>query len=139
MNRLSAGFRNLIALGLVTSVVLGACADDEPGVSPLFNGCDAGAESVIAFLQRSLDDIGDAQPGELGGYEERFDYGVAGLLARAQEVHCTEEGFNDAIIARVDDLEPRGPAGERLIDDVSRIGLGSSDEDRGGPLRLPGS
>ncbi len=133
------GMQRLIALSLAVLLVVTACGDgEEIGVSPIFNGCEAGAGSVVAFLQRSLDDIGTAQPGELADLEERFDFGVSSLLARAQEVHCTEEGFTRAIIARVGELESHGPAGDLLIEEIALIGLGSSDESRGGPLRLPG-
>lgn len=67
-----------------------------------------------------------------------FDFGVRALLLRAQEVHCTESGLNDAVIARVGELRPGGRAGELLIEDVGRAGLGSLAESSGGPLRLPG-
>ena len=103
-----------------------------------FDGCLAGSGSVIVFLQRTLDDLGAAEPGELQQFEERFDFGVRALLLRAQEVHCTEQGFNNAVTARVGELEPRGRGGELLIEDVGRRGLGSLVESRGGPLRLPG-
>ncbi len=103
-----------------------------------FDGCAAGAGSVIEFLQRTLDDLAAAGPGELQEFEERFDFGVRALLLRAPEVHCTEQAFNDAVTARVGELEPGGRAGELLIEDLGRMGLGSLDENRGGPLPLPG-
>lgn len=131
--------RRLAALGLVFALTAVACGNDDDtiGVSPIFNGCEAGAGSVIAFLQRTLDEIGVAEPGDLQEYEERFDFGVTGLLLRAQEVHCTEAGFNQAIMARVGELNGGGPAGLLLIEQVGRIGLGSLDDSRGGPLTLP--
>lgn len=91
----------------------------------------------MAFLQRSLDQIGDAEPDELAAFAAEFDEGVHALLLRAQEVHCTEEGFNDAVIARVGELESHGSAGELLIDLVQDRGLGSLEEGLGGPIRLP--
>lgn len=130
----------LLALGLVLVVTAVSCGDDDGtiGVSPIFNGCEAGAGSVIAFLQRTLDEIGTAEAGELQESAERFDRGVNGLLLRAQEVHCTEEGFNQATIARVGELQASGPGGEMLKEEVGRIGLGSLEESRGGPITLPG-
>ena len=91
----------------------------------------------MAFLQRTVDDIGATEPDELQQFEERFDFGVIALLLRAQEVHCTEQAFNDAVIGRVRELEAGGQAGELLIVEVGRRGLGSLDEGRGGPLKLP--
>lgn len=128
----------MLALVLVVTAV--ACGDDTDtiGVSPIFNGCEAGAGSVIAFLQRTLDEIGTADVGELQSLAEQFDRGVNGLLLRAQEVHCTEDGFNQATMARSGELQARGPAGELLIEEVARGGLGSLDESRGGPITLPG-
>lgn len=130
----------LLLLALVLAVATVACGDDDDtiGVSPIFNGCEAGAGSVITFLQRTLDEIGTAEAGELQEFAERFDRGVNGLLLRAQEVHCTEVGFNQATIARVGELEAGGPGGELLIEEVARIGLGSLEESRGGPITLPG-
>ena len=92
---------------------------------------------MIAFLQRTLDELGAAEPGELQQFAERFDFGVTALLLRAQEVHCTEQGFNDAVTARVGELEPGGAGGETLAEEVGRRGLGSLDQSRGGPVRLP--
>lgn len=130
-------------LALVTAsiaLVAAACGDGgtEINVSPLFDGCDNGAKSVITFLQRSLDDIGEAGPGDLAAYADRFDFGVNALLLRAQEMHCTEGGFNDAVMARADELEPNGVVGDLLLTRVREIGIGSLDAARGGPLVLPG-
>lgn len=130
--------RNLaLAIGILTLLVVG-CGADEPAIdaSDGVPGCASGANDVVAFLQRTLDDVGDAGATELAAYEDRFDAGVDGLLQRAQETHCTEEGFNEAIMARVGDLEPNGPVGEALIERVREIGLGSMDPERGGPLTL---
>ncbi len=132
--------RRWAALAVVLALTATGCDndDDSVGGSPIFNGCEAGAGSVIAFLQRTLDEIGAAEPGRLQEYEERFDFGVTALLQRAPEVHCTEAAFNRASITRVGELRAGGPAGELLIEDFVRIGLGSLDESRGGPLMLPG-
>jgi hypothetical protein len=131
--------RPATAIALATLLTVGCGADDPAvGVASDIPSCTSGAASVISFLQRTLDDVGDADTRELAAYRDRFDFGVDGLLQRAQEMHCTEVGFNDAVIARVGELEPNGPAGQALIDRVAEIGLGSLDPSRGGPLTLPG-
>jgi hypothetical protein len=124
-------------------VIVTACGD-AAGSTTLtsfegFDGCQAGADSVIVFLQRTLDDIGDAEPADLDSLAAPFDEGVDALLLRAQEVHCTEQGFNQAIMLRVGDLVAGGSAGELLIAEVAERGLGSREESRGGPVRLPTS
>lgn len=102
-----------------------------------FDGCAAGAASAIAFLQRTLDRAGDAEPAGLADALPNFDRNVRWMALRAQEVHCTEEGFNVAIIVRVDELVAGGPGGLLLIELVSERGLGSLDESSGGPIELP--
>jgi hypothetical protein len=130
----------LVVVGLLALSVAGCGSDEPAGAQPGdVPSCESGAPEVISFLQRTLDDIGDADVAELAAYEDRFNVGVDGLLQRAQEMHCTEEGFNNAVIALIADLEPNGPVGEALIDSVREVGLGSLDADRGGPLKLPGS
>jgi len=127
-----------LAVGLILAVTLCCGRDDaRVDVSNDVPSCDSGATSVISFLQRTIDDIGDADAAELAAYEKRFDFGVDGLLQRAQEMHCTESGFNDAVIARINELEPKGPVGKALIERVGEIGLGSLDPARGGRLTLP--
>lgn len=128
-----------VAIGL-TALLLVGCGGDDPsaGAPNDVPSCESGATDVIAFLQRTLDDLGDADAAEVAAYRDRFDFGVDGLLQRAQEMHCTEAGFNDAVVARVGELEAAGPAGEALIERVAEIGLGSLDPGRGGPLTLPG-
>ena len=59
------------------------------------------------------------------------------MALRAQEVHCTEEGFNAAIIVRVDELVAGGSGGELLITIIRERGLGSLDESSGGLIHLP--
>ena len=82
----------MVMLRVLTIVVLAlltvACDDggDEINVSPLLEGCDNGAVSVISFMQRSLDDIGSATPQELADYRERFDLGVHACCGRRR---CT--------------------------------------------------
>ncbi len=128
-----------LAIGFLAWLTVGCGQAETPIDAPSeFPSCDSGATSVISFLQRTLDDIGDADAAELSAYEDRFDFGVNGLLQRAQEMHCTEIGFNQAVIARIGELEPNGPFGEALVDRVREIGLGSLDAARGGPLTLPG-
>lgn len=123
----------LIVLSLVAC---GGDGGDDAGDD--IPSCATGARDVMAFLQRTLDDIGNAEFTEVAAYADRFDTGVDGLLQRAQEMHCTEDGFNGAVMARVDELTASGPVGEALIDRVAQIGLGSRDATRGGPLTLPG-
>ena len=66
-----------------------------------------------------------------------FDGEVRAMLLRAQEVHCTEEGFNAAITVRVDELVASGAGGMLLIEVVRERGLGSLDENSGGLIELP--
>jgi len=135
------GLRKLVlVIGLMTFLIVGCGEDDSAGADAGdVPSCASGATDVVAFLQRTLDDIGDAGAAAAAAYEERFDLGVDGLLQRAQEMHCTEAGFNQAVIARLGELEPNGPMGEALIQRVGEIGLGSLDVARGGPLTLPGA
>ena len=127
--------------GVAVAVFLAACGGGSESSTVAgvqgFNGCQAGAGSVMTFLQRTLDAIDATEPDRAADLAPDFDEGVDALLLRAQEVHCTEVGFNDAIIARVRDLESRGTRGELLVDIVRERGLGSLDESRGGPIGLP--
>lgn len=131
--------RKLCIAIVFVALVAAGCGDEDPDMtlSQQIPSCESGAVDVIAFLQRTLDDIGEADAAAISAYRERFDLGVDGLLQRAQEMHCTEAGFNNAVIARAGDLEPNGPFGEELIDRVAEVGLGSLDASRGGPLTLP--
>ena len=131
--------RRIIGGGLLAILLVSACGGSSGTTSPTtaFDGCQAGAGSVMTFLQRTLDRIGDAEPGESAALVPDFDEGVRALLLRAQEVHCTEVGFNDAVIARVDELEGGGGASELLIEMVRQRGLGSLEHGRGGPITLP--
>jgi hypothetical protein len=131
----------LALLALLVIVAGAACGDNAAPSTTAFSGltgCEAGAGSAITFLQRTLDDLDDAEPEDVAALAPDFDKGVNALLLRAQEVHCTEDGFNRAIIVRVDELDGGGPRGELLILEVRERGLGSLDADNGGPLRLPG-
>lgn len=139
MHHRGAAARALLG-SLVLTVLMAACGD---GAVPAgtagfsgFDGCQAGAGSVMTFLQRTLDQIDDAEPGELAQFVPAFDEGVDALLLRAQEVHCTEIGFNDAVMAKVGELDAHGGAGDLLVEVVGRRGLGSRAESRGGPIRL---
>ncbi len=131
--------RVTIAAAAVAVMLLSACGS---GATPTtafrgFDGCAAGAGSAIAFLQRTLDTAGDAEPAGLAEALPNFDRNVGWMALRAQEVHCTEEGFNAAIVVRVDELVAGGPGGLLLIEIVRERGLGSLDEARGGLIRLP--
>lgn len=128
----------LAGVAAALSLVAG-CASD-PATTTVFQGfagCNAGADSAIAFLQRSLDAAGDVGPGELDAELPEFDRNVRAMMLRAREVHCTEAGFNAAIIARVDELKPSGSGGELIVEMVRARGLGSLD-DGSGLIRLPG-
>ena len=59
-------------------------------------------------------------------------------MYRAREVHCTEEGFNKAIVERVDELVGDGAAARMLIATVEARGLGSLDAENGGLITLTG-
>ena len=133
--------RLTIGAAAVASVLLVGCASTSPATTAFqgFAGCPAGAGSAIAFLQRSLDTAGNAEPEELATVLPGFDGAVRAMMLRAQEVHCTEEGFNTAIISRVDELVPGGSGGVVLIEMVRERGLGSLDDVSGGLIRLPGA
>lgn len=123
---------------LVASLLLVACGSGSTATTQFqgFAGCPAGADSAISFLQRTLDAAGDSQPHQLAAALPEFDRDVRAMLLRAREVHCTEEGFNAAIIDRVDELSASGPGGELIIDVVRERGLGSLD-DADGLILLP--
>jgi hypothetical protein len=128
----------IVVFSLVISLAAG-CSSDGPSNTAFqgFAGCPAGATSAIAFLQRSLDAVGEAEAEDLVALLPDFDGEVRAMLLRAQEVHCTEEGFNAAITVRVDELVASGPGGMLLIEVVRERGLGSLDENRGGLIELP--
>ena len=133
--------RSRVSIGAtaVVAVLLSACGSGATATSAFqgFDGCAAGAGSAIAFLQRSLDTAGDAEPGQLAELLPNFDRNVRWMALRAQEVHCTEQGFNDAIVVRADELIASGSGGELLIIIVKERGLGSLDEAGGGLIGLP--
>jgi len=134
--------RTLIACAAMIGLLATACAGSGGATTTVFQGfegCRAGAGSAIVFLQRTLDQAGLAEPGEMASLLPGFDDDVRAMMLRAQEVHCTEDGFNVAVIARVDELTSSGPGGDALIVVVRRRGLGSLDENAGGLIRLPGS
>jgi len=128
-----------IAATAVAVVLLSACGSGATATSAFqgFDGCEAGAGSAIAFLQRTLDTAGDVEPAGLAEASPDFDRNVGWMALRAQEVHCTEEGFNAAIVTRADELIASGSGGELLIILVKERGLGSLDESNGGLIRLP--
>ncbi|MFV1998748.1 MAG: hypothetical protein ACC654_00135 [Acidimicrobiia bacterium] len=129
------------AVGVVLAALLAAACS--AGIGPQtstfegFDGCQAGAGSAIVFLQRTLDSAGSASEGEISVLVPNFDNDVRAMMFRAREVHCTEDGFNSAVIARVDELNSGGPGGDALILIVRSRGLGSLDDATGGLISLP--
>jgi hypothetical protein len=100
------------------------------------NGCEVGAASAMAFLQRTLDALGDAELDEAADMVPSFDDDVENMAYRAREVFCTEEGFNQAIVDRVGELVGAGDAAQMLIASVEARGLGSLDAENGGLITL---
>ncbi len=131
--------RVTIGAAVVAAALLTACGSSATATTTFrgFDGCSAGAGSALTFLQRTLDAAGDVEPAGLAEALPNFDRNVRWMALRAQEVHCTEEGFNAAIIVRTDSLIAGGPGGEQLIIIVKERGLGSLDESKGGLIRLP--
>ena len=133
--------RTRITIGAVAvaAALLTACGSSATATTTFrgFDGCLAGASSAITFLQRTLDAAGDVEPAGLAEALPNFDRNVRWMALRAQEVHCTEEGFNAAIVVRADELMAGGPGGELLIAIARKRGLGSLDESKGGLIRLP--
>ncbi len=132
--------RGRITLGAVAvaAAMLTACGSSATATTfQGFAGCSVGAGSAIAFLQRTLDAAGDSEPAGLAEALPNFDDDVRAMALRAQEVHCTEEGFNAAIVVRADELIAGGPGGELLVAIARKRGLGSLDESKGGLIRLP--
>ena len=133
--------RVTLSLVTVSMLIFSACggtAAVEPTPFQGFDGCQAGADSAIAFLERTLEEIGEADVDEVRGIVPNFDGQVETMALRAREVHCTEQGFNRAIINRADELIAGGPAAEALIASVKAFGLGSLEPEGGGLITLPG-
>jgi hypothetical protein len=126
---------------VVMTLTLGACAGSSTSSTTPFqglDGCQVGAGSAIAFLQRALDSLGDAEIGEAPNMVPSFDHDVKTMAYRAREVHCTEEGFNQAIVDRAGELVGDGDAAQMLIATVETRGLGSLDTENGGLITLTG-
>jgi hypothetical protein len=135
-----SGF-SLATFIVLSALSFAACGGTvESGETPFegFDGCEAGAGSAIVFLQRTLEELGDAELDEARDVVPDFDDNVEAMALRAREVHCTEDGFNQAIIDRADELTGQGPAARMLIASVEMHGLGSLDADRGSLITLPG-
>ena len=131
----------MLTVTMLSALLLAACSGTaQNGGTPFqgFDGCQAGADSAIAFLQRTLTELGDAELNEAQDVVPDFDHNVKAMALRAREVHCTEEGFNQAIISRADELSGQGPAALMLIAAVESQGLGSLESDNGGLITLPG-
>jgi len=125
----------------VATLALGACAGSSKTSTTPFqglDGCKAGAGSAMAFLQRTLDALGDAEIEEASDMVPTFDDDVETMMYRAREVHCTEEGFNHAIVDRAGELVGDGAAAQILIATVEARGLGSLDAENGGLITLIG-
>ncbi len=137
--RLFGRERVAVSAVVVAAALLTACGSGVTATTTFrgFDGCSAGAGSAITFLQRALDTAADAETEGLAEALPDFDRNVRWMALRAQEVRCTEEGFNAAIIVRVDELVAGGPGGELLITIVRERGLGSLDESNGGLIHLP--
>lgn len=132
--------RSYIAAVVLVSVTVAACSSGvgrRTSTFEGFDGCQAGAGSAIIFLQRTLDSVGTAPEEEMAPLVPTFDSDVRAMMFRAREVHCTDDGFNSAVIARVDELRSAGPGGDALIVIVRSRGLGSLDEGAGGLISLP--
>ncbi len=130
-----------VAITVLSALLLAACGGTaQSGGTPFegFDGCEAGAGSAIAFLQRTLQKLGDAELDEAHDVVLDFDGNVEAMALRAREVHCTQEAFNQAIIDRADELVGQGPAARMLITSVEAHGLGSLDADSGSLITLPG-
>ncbi len=131
----------MLSASVLVALAMGACVGSTTsGTTPFqgLDGCKAGAGSVMAFLQRTLDAIGDADIDEAPDMVPSFDHDVKTMMYRAREVHCTEEGFNKAIVERVDELVGDGAAAQMLIATVEARGLGSLDAENGGLITLTG-
>lgn len=136
ISRIRTLLTGIVLVGLVAAACSGT-SDNQSSRFEGFDGCRAGANSAIVFLQRTLDTAGTAREGELAALLPDFDSNVRAMMFRAREVQCTEEGFNAAVIARADELASEGPGGDALIVTVRSRGFGSLDEGSGGLITLP--
>ncbi len=126
---------------VVMTLAVGACAGSSTSTTTPFqglDGCKAGAGSAMAFLQRTLYALGDADIEDAPDMVPSFDHDVKTMAYRAREVHCTEEGFNQAIVDRAGELVGDGDAAQMLIATVEARGLGSLDTENGGLITLTG-
>ena len=131
----------MLSASVLVALAMSACTGPTTsGTTPFqgLDGCKAGAGSAMAFLQRTLDSIGEADIEEAPDMAPTFDHDVETMMYRAREVHCTEEGFNKAIVERVDELVGDGAAARMLIATVEARGLGSLDAENGGLITLTG-
>jgi len=131
----------MLSASVLVTLTMSACAGPTTsGTTPFqgLDGCKAGAGSAMAFLQRTLDALGDVGVDEGPDKVPSFDHDVETMMYRAREVHCTEEGFNQAIVERVGELVGDGAAAQMLIATVEARGLGSLDAENGGLITLSG-
>ena len=135
-----SGLKVLSATVLVALAISACASSSTSGTTPFqgLDGCKVGAGSAMAFLQRTLDVLGDAGVDEAPNVVPSFDHDVETMMYRAREVHCTEEGFNQAIVDRVGELVGDGAAAQMLIATVENRGLGSLDAENGGLITLSG-
>ncbi len=134
------GLKVLSATVLVALAISACASSSTSGTTPFqgLDGCKAGAGSAMAFLQRTLDTLGDIGVDEASDVIPSFDHDVETMMYRAREVHCTEEGFNQAIVDRAGELVGDGAAAQMLIATVEDRGLGSLDAENGGLITLTG-
>ncbi len=132
------GLKVLSATVLVALAINACASSSTSGTTPFqgLDGCQVGAGSAMAFLQRTLDALGEAGVDEAPNVVPSFDHDVETMMYRAREVHCTEEGFNQAIVDRAGELVGDGAAAQMLIATVEDRGLGSLDAENGGLITL---
>jgi len=131
----------MLSASVLVALAMSACTGPTTsGTTPFqgLDGCKAGADSAMAFLQRTLDELGDADIEDAPDMVPSFDHDVKTMAYRAREVHCTEEGFNKAIVERAGELVGDGDAAQILIATVEARGLGSLDAENGGLITLTG-
>ena len=126
-----------VALFGAAFVLVSACTGDPDTADTTESGCETVASQALEFIQGVIDDLGgrtldDAfsdEPinEELSTRPEQFQDQAVGL-------GCSETEFNELLMARVGELQARGPAGEFLIEEIRSQGFGipAGDSEIGG-------